>query len=149
MIGFYLFSTRYLGWWSPSEMLFDPNVLATYVPWFSPIAQSLNAGFIEECLFRAIPLAGAVYRNYFGIKKLVDSCSIYFQAVVFGAAHANYAMSHHMHDLLNYSFHHSFGVQFIYGLVCSPTLLHTLFMILFGFHCPFLYPKHHMHSLTK
>jgi 3'-phosphoadenosine 5'-phosphosulfate sulfotransferase (PAPS reductase)/FAD synthetase len=31
VIAFYLFSTRYLGWWMPSETLFDPNVLATYV----------------------------------------------------------------------------------------------------------------------
>ena len=91
VIGFYLFSSRYLGWWSPSEMLFDPNILATYVPWFSPIAQSLNAGFMEECLFRAIPLAGAaLLGSHFGKKNWWIGCAFILQAIVFGAAHANY-----------------------------------------------------------
>jgi membrane protease YdiL (CAAX protease family) len=93
VIGFYLFSTRYFGWWTPSEMLFDPNILATYTPWFSPIAQSLNAGFIEECLFRAIPLAGAaLLGNRFGHKNWWIGCAFIVQAIVFGAAHANYPM---------------------------------------------------------
>lgn len=93
VIAFYLFSTRYLGWWTPSEMLFDPNILATYAPWFTPIAQSLNAGFIEECLFRAIPLAGAaLLGNRFGHKNWWIGCAFILQAIVFGAAHANYPM---------------------------------------------------------
>lgn len=93
VIAFYLFSTRYLNWWSPSEMLFDPNILATYVPWFSPIAQSLNAGFIEECLFRAIPLAGAaLLGNYFGKRNWWIGAAFILQAIIFGAAHANYPM---------------------------------------------------------
>ena len=37
----------------------DPDVLATYLPWLSAIAPSVQAGFWEECLFRAVPLAGA------------------------------------------------------------------------------------------
>jgi len=91
VIGFYLFSLRYLGWWSPSEMLFDPNSLATYAPWFSPLAQSLNAGFIEECLFRAIPLAGAaLLGNYFGKRNWWIGTAFIVQALIFGAAHANY-----------------------------------------------------------
>ena len=91
VIAFYLFSTRYLGWWSPSEMLFDPNILATYVPWFSPIAQSLNAGFMEECLFRAIPLAGAaLLGDHFGKRNWWITAAFILQAVIFGAAHANY-----------------------------------------------------------
>jgi Type II CAAX prenyl endopeptidase Rce1-like len=91
VIAFYFFSSRYLGWWSPSETLFDPNILATYVPWFSPIAQSLNAGFMEECLFRAIPLAGAaLLGNYFGRRNWWITAAFILQAVVFGAAHANY-----------------------------------------------------------
>lgn len=91
VIGFYLLSLRYLGWWSPSEMLFDPNSLATYAPWFSPLAASLNAGFIEECLFRAIPLAGAaLLGNYFGKRNWWIGAAFILQAVIFGAAHANY-----------------------------------------------------------
>jgi hypothetical protein len=91
VIAFYLFSTRYLQWWTPSEMLFDPNILATYAPWFSPLAQSLNAGFMEECLFRAIPLAGAaLLGTHFGKKNWWIGAAFILQAIVFGAAHANY-----------------------------------------------------------
>ncbi len=91
VIAFYFISTRYWGWWSPSEMLFNPNILATYAPWFSPIAQSLNAGFMEECLFRAIPLAGAaLLGNHFGKRNWWVGAAFILQAVVFGAAHANY-----------------------------------------------------------
>ncbi len=91
VIAFYFISTRYWGWWSPSEMLFDPNILATYAPWFSPIAQSLNAGFMEECLFRAIPLAGAaLLGNRFGKRNWWIGAAFILQAIIFGAAHANY-----------------------------------------------------------
>lgn len=93
VIAFYAFTTYYLGWWAPSEMLFDPNILATYVPWFSPIAQSLQAGFIEECLFRAVPLAGAALLGQrFGHKNWWIGCALILQAIVFGAAHASYPM---------------------------------------------------------
>ncbi|HSC25429.1 MAG TPA: CPBP family intramembrane glutamic endopeptidase [Candidatus Babeliales bacterium] len=93
VIAFYLFSTHCCNWWAPSEMLFDPNVLATYLPWFSPIAQSLNAGIIEECLFRAIPLAGAaLLGTYFGKRSWWIASALILQAIVFGAAHANYPM---------------------------------------------------------
>ena len=88
---FYLLTTRYLGWWTPSEELFNPNILATYLPWLSPLVQSLNAGFMEECLFRAIPLAGAaLLGNRFGKKHFWIAAAFILQAVVFGAAHANY-----------------------------------------------------------
>jgi len=88
---FYLLTTRYLGWWTPSEKLFNPNILATYLPWLSPLVQSLNAGFMEECLFRAIPLAGAaLLGNRFGKKRFWIAAAFILQAVVFGAAHANY-----------------------------------------------------------
>src|SRR5215831_10664467 len=30
----YYFATRWLGWWTPSEALFNPDVLAAYLPWF-------------------------------------------------------------------------------------------------------------------
>ena len=39
-------------------------------PWLPPIAQSLQAGFWEECLFRAVPLAGAaLLGDRFGSRK--------------------------------------------------------------------------------
>src|SRR5690606_20719437 len=91
VIAFYLISTRYFGWWTPSEMIFDPNILATYLPWLAPLALSLQAGFMEECLFRAIPLAGAALLGQrFGKKNIWIGAAFILQALVFGAAHANY-----------------------------------------------------------
>jgi hypothetical protein len=91
VIGFYLITTRYFNWWTPSEMLFNPNILATYLPWLSPLAMSLQAGFMEECLFRAIPLAGAaLLGEHFGKKNLWIGAAFILQALIFGAAHANY-----------------------------------------------------------
>ena len=90
-IGLYYVMLKFFGWWSPSEALYDPNTLATYFPWVSPIASSLSAGFMEECLFRAIPLASAaLLGNRFGKRKLWIGCAFIVQALIFGAAHANY-----------------------------------------------------------
>jgi len=124
VIGFHWFSTRYLGWWTPSEMLFNPNVLATYAPWFSSIALSLNAGFMEECLFRAIPLAGAaLLGNHFGYKKWWIGIAFILQAIIFGAAHANYPMQPsyaRLIELLIPSF--IWGITYLYcGLL--PTII--------------------------
>ena len=55
----YLVMTKAFGWWSPADALVHPDVLATYAPWLSAIANSFQAGFWEEALFRAVPLAGA------------------------------------------------------------------------------------------
>lgn len=91
-VALYLFATNVLGWWTPSAPLFDPNVLATYFPWLSSIAISLHAGFWEECLFRAIPIAGAVLLGKkFGKTILWVIAAFIVQALIFGSAHANYA----------------------------------------------------------
>jgi len=66
-------------------------MLATYLPWFYSVARSLIAGFWEESLFRAVPLATAALigrrvnreKTYIGITFVV-------QALIFAAAHANY-----------------------------------------------------------
>ena len=50
--------TQLFGWWSPAEALMHPDVLATYAPWLSAIANSFQAGFWEEALFRAVPHRG-------------------------------------------------------------------------------------------
>lgn len=90
-VALYLYANRLLGWWSPSDVLFEPDVLATYVPWFSSIAISLEAGFLEECLFRAIPIAGAVIlARRFGYRRIIIPAAFLIQAIIFGAAHANY-----------------------------------------------------------
>jgi len=87
----YLFATRQLGWWTPSDTLIQPDVLATYVPWLDAIANSLQAGFWEECLFRAVPIAGAALLGQrYGRKGLFIAVAFVVQAVIFGAGHAPY-----------------------------------------------------------
>ncbi len=87
----YLYATRTLGWWAPSEALLHPDVLATYMPWLSAIGNSFQAGFWEECLFRAVPIAGAaLIGDRFGKRRLFIVIAFVVQAIVFGAGHAPY-----------------------------------------------------------
>lgn len=88
---FYMITMRYLGWWNPSEQLTDPNILASYAPWLNAVSKSLSAGFLEECLFRAFPLAAAILlgRRY-GKEKWWIVGAFIIQILIFGAAHANY-----------------------------------------------------------
>lgn len=88
---FYFLVQRYLGWWSPSDALIDPNILGAPLPWLQPVSMSLQAGMMEESLFRAIPLAGAaLLGRHFGRERLFIVVALVLQAVVFGSAHANY-----------------------------------------------------------
>lgn len=88
---FYFFTNRYLGWWQPSEALTDPNILGSALPALAPIGMALQAGFMEECLFRAIPLSiAALLGARFGHRRLFIGVLLVLQAVIFGAAHANY-----------------------------------------------------------
>ncbi len=90
-VALYLFATRTLGWWTPSEALFKPDVLAAYAPWFSAVAKSFQAGFWEEALFRAVPIAGAaLIGDRLGNRRLWMVLAFIVQAVVFGAGHAPY-----------------------------------------------------------
>ncbi|MDA2928801.1 CPBP family intramembrane metalloprotease [Acidobacteria bacterium AH-259-O06] len=87
----YFFADRVLGWWTPSHTLFHPDVLATYFPWFSSIAISFQAGFWEECLFRAVPIAGAaLIGQRFGHRRAWIIAAFVVQALIFGAGHAAY-----------------------------------------------------------
>jgi hypothetical protein len=87
----YLVMTRAFHWWSPAEALVHPDVLATYAPWLSAIANSFQAGFWEESLFRAVPIAGAaLIGDRFGKRNLFLVIGFVVQAVVFGAGHAPY-----------------------------------------------------------
>jgi hypothetical protein len=87
----YAFAREHLGWWMPSEALTDPNVVAAYVPWLFPIAISLQAGFLEEVVFRAIPLAGAALLGQrLGGRRYWLGATLVLQAILFGAAHADY-----------------------------------------------------------
>lgn len=87
----YLVTTKTLGWWSPSEALLHPDVLATYAPWLSAIANSFQAGFWEEALFRAVPIAGAaLIGERLGQRRLFLVLGFILQAIIFGAGHAPY-----------------------------------------------------------
>lgn len=88
---FTYFTMNRAGWWIPSSSLFNPDILATYFPWLESISLSLQAGFMEECLFRAVPLSSAaLLGNKFGKRTWWISGAFILQAVIFGAAHANY-----------------------------------------------------------
>tara|TARA_Y100000590_G_scaffold148148_2_gene170229 strand:- start:5971 stop:9339 length:3369 start_codon:yes stop_codon:yes gene_type:complete len=88
---FYMYTHNSLGWWSPADTDYDPNILAAYFPWLTSIAISLGAGFWEECLFRAVPLAGAaLLGDRFGKRNLFIGIAMGVQALIFGAGHANY-----------------------------------------------------------
>jgi hypothetical protein len=87
----YVFANNNLDWWTPSSALTDPDVLANFFPWLTSIAVSLQAGFWEECLFRAIPIAcAALLGRRFGKRWLWIAAALVLQAVIFGAGHANY-----------------------------------------------------------
>ncbi len=91
VVAFYFLNSRLLDWWSPSGILFEPNVLAVHFPWFNALALSLQAGFWEECLFRAVPLAGAALLGQrFGHRRLWIGAAFLIQIAIFGAGHANY-----------------------------------------------------------
>ena len=88
---FYYATNRWLGWWQPSEALTDPNILGSAIPALAPIALSLQAGFMEECVFRAVPLSlAALIGARYGRRGLAIGIAVVVQALVFGGAHANY-----------------------------------------------------------
>ncbi|HVT74619.1 MAG TPA: CPBP family intramembrane glutamic endopeptidase [Lacunisphaera sp.] len=91
LVVFYYFALGKLGWWTPSEALTDPDSLAHYWPWLTPLANASQAGIWEEMLFRAVPLAGAaLLGNRFGGRKWWIAGAFVLQAVIFASGHANY-----------------------------------------------------------
>jgi hypothetical protein len=89
--GFYFVTNTYFGWWQPSEALSDPNILGSALPALAPIGQALQAGFMEECLFRAVPLSlAAIIGARFGCQRLLIGLALLLEALVFASAHANY-----------------------------------------------------------
>ncbi|MBA3954002.1 CPBP family intramembrane metalloprotease [Candidatus Dependentiae bacterium] len=92
VVFFYSIGTKVCGWWSPASSLVDPNILSTYAPGLGVLARAVTAGFWEECLFRALPLAlSALIGKKLGSRNLGIISGFLLQAVIFGAAHANYA----------------------------------------------------------
>ena len=91
-IALYFFAQERLGWWTPSDTLLNPDMFATYVPSLAAIVQAAQAGFWEECLFRAAPLASAaLIGDKFGKRRAFIGAGMILQAVVFASGHAGYA----------------------------------------------------------
>ncbi len=89
---FYLVTRNLLGWWVPGEVLDDPNLIATPIPWMSGIAVSLNAGVWEETLFRALPLALlSLWVGQRPRRRWWMAAGVVATALTFGFAHASYA----------------------------------------------------------
>jgi len=88
----YTLANQKLGWWTPAEALIDPDTLATVFPWLNAIGISFHAGFWEETMFRAIPLAlAALIGRRLGGRRWWILGALILESVVFGAGHANYA----------------------------------------------------------
>jgi hypothetical protein len=88
----YFFAQGKLGWWTPSDTLVNPDMFANYVPSLSAVSQAAQAGFWEECLFRAVPLAtAALIGDKIGRRRPFIIAAMVLQALVFGAGHAGYA----------------------------------------------------------
>jgi hypothetical protein len=88
----YFFAQGRLGWWTPSDTLVNPDMFANYVPSLSAIAQAAQAGFWEECLFRAAPLSvAALIGNRIGKRRAFIAGAMVLQALVFASGHAGYA----------------------------------------------------------
>ncbi|MFA7159685.1 MAG: type II CAAX endopeptidase family protein [Kiritimatiellia bacterium] len=87
----YAAGQRHLGWWAPLSQLVSPDIVALPCPWLAPLAGALEAGFMEECLFRAIPLAGMIgIGRALGLRRGWLALAVVLQAVIFGAGHADY-----------------------------------------------------------
>jgi hypothetical protein len=126
---FYFVTNRYFGWWQPSETLTDPNILGSALPALAPIGMALQAGFMEECLFRAVPLSiAALLGSHFGHRRLLIAIVLVLQAIVFGAAHANYPGFPSYSRLVELA-----GPAFIWGLIfvrfglLTTVILHAVF----------------------
>lgn len=88
---FYVVTRTVFGWWTPSEMLDDPNQIASPMPWISGLAISVNAGVWEEALFRALPLSLlSLWVGDRPARKWWMAGGVVVTALVFGFAHANY-----------------------------------------------------------
>ena len=88
---FYLVTRRLLGWWTPSEMLDDPNQIATRLPWLGGLANSLQAGVWEEAMFRVLPLSLlALWAKGRPDYRRIMAAGVVGTALVFGFAHATY-----------------------------------------------------------
>ncbi|MBI2344700.1 CPBP family intramembrane metalloprotease [Candidatus Dependentiae bacterium] len=114
----YAFWTQSMGWWSPLGQLFDPNILSTYLPFLTPIANAFKAGFWEEFVFRGLPLAGVAFLTRDSkSKKWWFLLILVAQAIIFGALHANYPQQPAYNRIVE---------------IFAPSIMFALFYYVFG-----------------
>ncbi|MCK9543006.1 MAG: CPBP family intramembrane metalloprotease, partial [Novosphingobium sp.] len=88
---FYTFGFKLFGWWISSTSLINPNILSTYFPGISVLAQAFKSAIWEECLFRAIPLSFFyLICKKLKYKNIILCLGLIIQALMFSASHANY-----------------------------------------------------------
>ena len=88
---FYFVTRGVFGWWVPSELIDDPNLVATRLPWIGAIGLSLQAAVSEEALFRAVPLS--LIALWAGSRKDRNrwmAAGVIVTALLFGFAHSDY-----------------------------------------------------------
>jgi hypothetical protein len=146
-VGGYIFSVFFLGsmtaiyrvltgvfhWWCPADTLVNPTILATYAPWITPFSQAASAGFVEEILFRAVPLAACiVLGRYYKREKLSSIFGFILQALIFAACHASYPQSPGYFRLVELLIPSSFlgGLYLYFGLLPG-IIAHFLFDFFF------------------
>ncbi|KAJ3075832.1 hypothetical protein HDU98_006768 [Podochytrium sp. JEL0797] len=84
-------SEKYFGFWSPSAFEFNGVHLTSLVPALPSLFSALQAGAMEECVFRAMFLASAaLVGDRFHCRKQCVGVMFVVQVMVFGACHANY-----------------------------------------------------------
>lgn len=147
---FYFIMNSNFGWWSPASALFDPNVLATYLPWFDALSQSICAGFWEECMFRAVPLScAAIIGTRLGKRTWWIAGAFILQAVIFGAGHAHYATQPaiaRMIELIIPSFIFG-GLYLAFGLM--PAIISHITFDIFWFALPLFIASGHQALINQ
>jgi membrane protease YdiL (CAAX protease family) len=132
---FYLVTRTLLGWWVPSELLDDPNQIASPLPWISGIAVSLNAGVWEESLFRALPLSLlSLWVGQRANRRWWLTAGVIVSALIFGFAHSDYASwppySRGIEIFLDACF---WGVLFLnFGIIVTVVAHFVYDLVLFG-----------------
>lgn len=88
---FYALTRGAFGWWVPSEMIDDPNQIASPLPWVAGIGLSLQAAISEEALFRAVPLSIiALWAASRADRDRWMAAGVVATALLFGFAHSTY-----------------------------------------------------------
>ena len=88
---FYTVTRGAFGWWVPSEMIDDPNRIASPLPWVAGIGLSLQAAISEEALFRAVPLSIiALWAAPRADRDRWMAAGVVATALLFGFAHSTY-----------------------------------------------------------